>query len=427
MVDAPIGMEEPVQDPYAQVLVPWYPTNRKAAVPLVQVDLRRDRLPILSAVAANAAAGTLFAWSVLVPALSVEFGRPAAELGSIFSTGMVAFAVAILCGGTAVDRHGSRRAMAVGGLISAGGIALGAAAGNVLVLHLGVGVLFGLGSGLTYLSAVYWATTRAGGMWAVGVVVASFAAGPVVTAPLGSLGVDRLGWRTTLIVAAITVGAVIVLASRGLPGPQEPSPALAGEAEGKMGDAPALAALWWFALGAFAPGLLAFANAAHVATERGVSPRSGGVAVALMAAANLTGRLCAASLVLRIGLCRALAADLGALSLSLLALAWLPGAASVVVGLSLLGVQYGLTSALLPVATREVSSESRFGTAYGRVFSSWGVAGVLGPALGAALYDESRGYSRSFEASLGGAAIAVLALIAFRHRRGAGHDTDSDF
>jgi MFS transporter, OFA family, oxalate/formate antiporter len=133
-------------------------------VPLVHVDLRRGRLPVLSAVAANAAAGTLFAWSVLVPALSVEFGRPPAELGSIFSGGMFAFAVAILCGGAAVDRHGPRRVTAVGGLLSAGGIALGSAAGNVLVLHLGVGVLFGLGSGLTYLCAVYWATTRAGGL-----------------------------------------------------------------------------------------------------------------------------------------------------------------------------------------------------------------------------------------------------------------------
>jgi MFS transporter, OFA family, oxalate/formate antiporter len=168
-----------------------------------------------------------------------------------------------------------------------------------------------------------------------------------------------------------------------------------------MGDAPALAALWWFSLGALAPGLLPFANAVHVATERGVSPRGAGVAVALVAAANLAGRLCAASLVLSIRLFQALAPHLGALVLSLLAFARLPRAAAVVVGLSLLGVQYGLTSALLPTATQEVSRRSRFGTAYGRVISSWGVAGLLGPALGAALYDESRGYSGGFAASLG--------------------------
>lgn len=385
-------------------------------MPLVQADLRSDRLPLLSAVAANAAAGTLFAWSVLVPALSSELGRAAVDLGSVFSSGLVAFAVAVLFGGATVDRHGPRRAMAAGGLLSGGGIAVGAAAGNVLVLHLGVGVLFGLGSGLTYLCAVSWAATRARGLWAVGAVVAAYAAGPVVTAPLGSLGVEHWGWRTTLVVAAAGVGLVIVLASRGLPGPPGPSPAPAGQAAGSMGDTPALAALWWFSLGAFAPGLLAFANAALVATERGVSPRAAGVAVAVMAAANLAGRLGAAPLVHRVGLSRALAADLCALTLSLVALAWLPGAAAVVVSLALLGIQYGLTSALLPMATRAVSRDRRFGTAYGRVFSSWGVAGLLGPAIGAALYDEAHGYSRSFAASLGGAAIAVVALIAYRHR-----------
>jgi MFS transporter, OFA family, oxalate/formate antiporter len=110
-----------------------------------------------------------------------------------------------------------------------------------------------------------------------------------------------------------------------------------------------------------------------------VSPRGDGVAVALMAAANLAGRLCAASLVLSIRLFQALAPNFGALVLSLLAFARLPRAAAVVVGLSLLGVQYGLTSALLPPATQEVSRRSRLGTAYGRVISSWGVAGLLGP------------------------------------------------
>jgi MFS transporter, OFA family, oxalate/formate antiporter len=390
-------------------------------VTLRQVDRRPDRLPLLSAAAANAAAGTLFAWSVLVPALSADLDRPAVELGSVFSSSMVAFAVAVLCGGSVVDRHGPRRAVSAGGLLSGGGIGVAAASGDLLALHLGVGVLFGLGSGLTYLSAVSWATTRAGGLWAVGVVVASYAAGPVVTAPLGSLGVERWGWRATLAVAAILVGVVVLVASRGLPGPPEPSPAVTGAGTGPVGDALALTALWWFSLGAFAPGLLAFANAADVATERGVSSQGAGVAVALMAAANLAGRLCAASLAGRVGLRRALAADLGALVLSLTALAWLPGAVAVLAGLALLGVQYGLTSALLPAATREVAGEGRFGTAYGRVFSSWGVAGLVGPALGAALYEEAYGYSHGFAAALGGAAVAALALVVLRHRQRSRH------
>jgi MFS family permease len=90
-------------------------------VPLVQADLRPDRLPLLSVVAA----GTLFGWSVLVPGLSKDLADQPSSSDPSFSGSLVAFAVAVLFGGTAVDRHGSRRVMAVGGLLSAGGIALG--------------------------------------------------------------------------------------------------------------------------------------------------------------------------------------------------------------------------------------------------------------------------------------------------------------
>lgn len=376
------------------------------------------RSSLLSALAANAAAGTLFSWSVLLPALSARLGRPAVELGAVFSTSLVAFAIAVLCSGATVDRHGPRRATALAGMLSGAGLVLGAYAPNVLFLHLGIGVLFGFGSGLTYLATVSWATTRAGPRrtWAVGVVVASYAAGPMVAAPLAGLGADQWGTQTTLSIAALTVGGVMLLASRGLPGPLDPPQSSGGGEAARVGDVAALIALWFFSLGAFAPGLLGFAFAATIATHQGMSPRGAGVLLALMATANLLGRLCAAPLRIRIGLGAALVADLGALTLALVTLAWVPGALATVVGLLLIGIQYGMTSALLPLSTQAVSGAARFATAYGRVFSSWGVAALLGPATGAALYDVTDGFSRGFEASLVGTAVAAIALVVYHHR-----------
>lgn len=389
-------------------------------------------LELLSAATANAAAGTLFSWSVLLPALSARLDRPADEIGPVFSTSLVAFTVAVLLGGAFVDRYGSRRATMLAASLSGGGLFLGAYAGNVLLLHLGIGVLFGFGSGLTYLSAVSWATAQAGHrrMWAVSIVVASYAAGPVVAAPLGGLGADRWGSRATLLVAAVTVGGIMAMASRGLPGRLTPSPSAdgvesrptaVGVESRPIGDVAAMAALWMFSVGAFAPGLLAFAYAANIVTQRGMSPRGAGVTVALMAMANLTGRLLAAPLAHWIGLCVALATTLGVTALALVTLAGTTGAVVSMISLSLLGAQYGMTSALLPLATREVSGKDRFATAYGRIFSSWGVAGLWGPATGAALYDEASGYSRGFEALLLGATVAAVALVVYhrRHRTGA--------
>lgn len=393
-------------------------TSRGAPSPWPSAQEDR-RLSLPGAIAANAAAGTLFAWSVLLPALGAQLRRGPLALGPVFATSLAAFAVAVVFGGASVDRQGPRRAVMVAGLLCGGGLVLGAYSVNVLMLHLGIGVLFGLGSGLVYLSTVSYATTRAGQRrgWAVGAVIAAYAAGPMVAAPLGGLSADRWGARATLSVAAVAVGGVIVVAGHELPGPLNPALSADGVKVAPVGDRAALAALWCFSLGAFAPGLFGFAYAANIATQHGASPRGAAVAVAVLAAANVAGRLLATPLSNRIGLCAALAFVLGVVALALVTLARLP-AAPATASLSLLGMQYGVTSALLPLAVRGVCGQRRFATAYGRVFSSWGAAGLVGPAVGAALYDDVSGFAHSSEALLLGVMVAATALAVYHRRRG---------
>ena len=86
-----------------------------------------------------------------------------------------------------------------------------------------------------------------------------------MAAPLGVLGVDRWGSRVTLLVAALAVGGIIVVAGQGLPGPRDEPPAADAVSVAPVGDPAAMAALWCFSLGAFAPGLFGFAYAADIA------------------------------------------------------------------------------------------------------------------------------------------------------------------
>jgi OFA family oxalate/formate antiporter-like MFS transporter len=383
-------------------------------------------LPLLSAAAVNAAAGTLFAWSVLLPPVSGELGVPTDELGIVFSTALVVFALAVLFGGRWVDLHGPRRAAAVAGVLCGAGLAASAGAGSVLMLSAGFGVLFGCGSGLGYLSAVSWASTRDDGhrAHAIALVVAAYAAGPVVAAPIGTVAVSGWGWRPTLAVAAVVVTAVALLASRGLPAPVGPRPGRSpSRPEDTVGDGAALSMLWLLFFGAAAPGLLAFAYGTQIATERGLSSGAAGVVVALMAGGNVAGRLLSSPLSVWLGLLRAAWTAQGALLAALVALAWSPAVEVTVLGLALLSLQYGLVSAVLPAATREVSAEGCFGTAYGRVFCSFGAAAVVGPALGAALHDGPDGYAGGFQACLAGAAVAALALAVYQRRLRIGRRT----
>jgi OFA family oxalate/formate antiporter-like MFS transporter len=138
--------------------------------------------------------------------------------------------------------------------------------------------------------------------------------------------------------------------------------------------------------------------------------------VSLMALGNVAGRLLTAPLTTALTLRGALWTTVVVLALTLVLLGWLSSPAVVVLGLPILGVQYGAASALLPMVTRAVSGEHRFATAYGRVFSSWGVAGVLGPTVVAALHEGGDEYVPAFRMSLLAVALAAPALALVQRR-----------
>lgn len=373
---------------------------------------------LLSAVSINAVAGTLFAWSVFSSHLAPEFGVPVGRLGMVFSGALVVFSLAVLFGGGTVDRYGPRRVTVLAGVLSASGLTLAAFAPHLLILSLGISVLFGFGSGLAYVGAVAWAATWGGERRAgvIGVVVAAYAAGPVVAGPIGAWSTDRWGWSASLGVAAVVVAGVMVLASRGLPGPppRRRENSIADAITGS--DTSALASLWLWFFGSVAPGLFAFAYAAQMATERGVAPGTVGLVVALMAVANIAGRLLAAPLSTRIGLLAALWIS-GAVQVLVLTTLTLPlGGLIVVLSLTVLALHYGAVSTLLPLATRQVCSSSQFGRDYGRVFSSWGLAALMGPAMGAVFGTGPMGFTNGFRTSLITAALAVLALGIYQRR-----------
>ena len=77
--------------------------------------------------------------------------------------------------------------------------------------------------------------------------------------------------------------------------------------------------------------------------------------------------------------------------------------------LTLLGVEYGALSTLVPALTADHVPADRFGAAYGLVFTGWGVAGLVTPVVATALA-ESAGWSFVYLVFTGLAAVAWSAL-----------------
>jgi OFA family oxalate/formate antiporter-like MFS transporter len=60
------------------------------------------------------------------------------------------------------------------------------------------------------------------------------------------------------------------------------------------------------------------------------------------------------------------------------------------------GLNFGGIFALFPSATADYFGTKNFGMNYGFIFTAYGVAGILGPAVGGVLFDVTQSYVTAF-------------------------------
>lgn len=340
---------------------------------------RGRRRALAGAVLLDLAVSPLFTWGAVRDRLAQDLGVAAHDLDVAYAVGLAAFTTGVLLGGRVADRVAPRRLALVvaAGLVA--GLALVAGAGSVAQVVLGHGVLVGGATGLGYATAVRVAAAPSGRRGAaLALVVSAYAAGAVVLAPVLDLAWTQVGRAATFAGLAALLGvaalvAAVLLPARG-PGagtarrPRGSGSVLAGHRR------PVVGAWAMFALGS-APALVAFGHAGGLAGGSAWAV----TAVVLLNAGNLGGRVLAGPVADRVGHAPALhATALAAVGAALvLVLAGHPVAT--LGALLALGLQYGAVSVLVPMAVAEAVPAEGFGTAYGLVFSGWGIVGLAGP------------------------------------------------
>ena len=164
-----------------------------------------------------------------------------------------------------------------------------------------------------------------------------------------------------------------------------------------------MAVLWLSLLLGSALGLLCHGHAAAMMTLSGggsdASLRALGVSG--MALGSVVGRLGGGILIDAISARRCLVVLPMATAAVVLSPLLQPGSAALTfAALVSCGLTYGLNAVALPVLVSLYGS-ARMGRVYGRVFTAWGVGGLLAPWLAGRLFDMTGGY---------GAALLVSAL-----------------
>lgn len=341
--------------------------------------------PIVSGVVANLAGGTLFGWSLVAQEASRDVGAPAPTAAAVFAVAIAVFSLALLGVRRGLHVLGPRRLLGGAAVAAGAGLGLAATGRHPLALWCGIALWFGAASGVGYGVSVALAARVAAGRRgaATGLVVAAYAAGPVILGVLAPRAVPSFGWRACAAGLAVAVAGLLAGAAALAPADRtarEDPPGVEEPAHRRT-----VVPLWVVFAGGAAPGLFVFASAAPLAAGRGLDPAAAGAAVSLLAGGNLAGRLVAGWWSDRVGRRPALTVALTVAAASVGGLAGPVAPWLVLTSFAGTGLAYGAVSALVPAATADRVGARAFPRAYGRVFTAWGCAGLVAPVVGGAL------------------------------------------
>lgn len=162
--------------------------------------------------------GTVYSWSIFRKPLEASLQIGATESLLPFTVVLVFYATFMPIAGFYVDRIGTRKMTALGGLIAGAGYILSSFATNITTLILTYGVIAGTGVGIAYgvpmVVSARWFPERKG--LAVGLTIVGFGLSPLVTAPLAKSLIDEYGIRQTLLILGIVFTIAILLISLAL-------------------------------------------------------------------------------------------------------------------------------------------------------------------------------------------------------------------
>lgn len=191
--------------------------------------------------------GLIYAYSVLLAPLKVEFGWSVSQMTLVFALSICAFTVGSLAVGPLVRRGRQRAAMVWGAAMLAGGfVGTASAAGETaLVAVYGCyGLLASFGIGWVYNVVIptvtSWFPDKCG--FAQGVTLMGFGAGGFVLGPVATALYGALPWRETLLGFAVVFAGLVLAASVAVrPPTREEAGVLAGGGSGVAAGAAAAA------------------------------------------------------------------------------------------------------------------------------------------------------------------------------------------
>jgi OFA family oxalate/formate antiporter-like MFS transporter len=378
----------------------------------------------------NLSLGSLYGWSLFVPALQAEMGLNREQASNIFSLAIAVFAVCFLAGGRLQDKKGPYIVSLIGSVLLGAGYALSSRAGSLGDMYWTFGAVVGAGCGFGYVTPIgvasKWFPDRRG--LVIGIMVAGFGGGSAILGPVLPGLMAQHGWRPVMLGLGVIYLVSTLVGAQFLRNPpvgwRPPGwkpmgqKAAATGYDFAPGEVVATSQFWRmlaaYALGTSA-GLMVISQV--LPFMRGVAPELGpalaGTALLVGAFGNASGRILSGWLSDHLGRVRTLCL------MVLLSAAVLPVLGRVQALLLLWAVLalvyycFGTQLSLYASLTADFFGTKNVGANYGLVFLAYGLAGIIGPKLGGGVFDRYQSYTPAFDIAAGllvGAFLLIATL-----------------
>lgn len=373
-----------------------------------------------------------YGFPVLLRPMEADLGWSRVEVTGAFSVGMGVSALAALPVGRWIDRHGARWLMTAGSCL---GVLLLLAWSRVESLA-GLYALWAL-MGLALAATLYEPAFAAVVGWfpagdrdrALLVVTLAGALASTIFMPVEARLVERLGWRTALVVMAALLGGLTVpvhaILLRPPPRPRASATAAApaGASPGSLTlrQASATVVFWVLAAAFFVGNFTTNAVTTHLIpylADHGWAPATAAAVAGWMGAMQLPARLLFARIALAFGAYAVTAAVFlgqaaGVAQLALLA--WLPTLLPVVV---VLGAANGMATLARATTVAEIFGPAHYGSISGAMALGTNGARAVAPVGASLLMLWLGGYERLFGALALALLAAGLGVLLARRRAG---------
>ncbi|MCZ2074931.1 MAG: MFS transporter [Bryobacterales bacterium] len=342
----------------------------------------------------------VFTFGVFLKPLSSEFGWSRESISVAFGIAAVTVAVSSPILGRLLDCYGARRivllCMAVFGL-AVGSLSL--LTSNLVHLYAAFFVLGAVGNGTTQMgysrAVASWFDDRRG--FALALVVAGVGAGSMLFPWLAQRIIDAYGWRIAYLVLGVIVLALgmplTALFVREHPGSSDRPNAAAGSSvrEGLRSRA-----FWLLVIALFLSSIAINGAIAHLApllTDRGINAEYSALAVSVLGAASLAGRLVTGHLLDR---CFGPAVSfvlLAGVAAGIFLLATATTGGTGLLTAVLIGFGLGGEADVTPYLLTRYFGLRMFSTLYGLTWTAYAIAGAIGPIVMGRVFDVTQSYS----------------------------------